>query len=64
MIITENAQADGRSETDEVTPTKELKCNAQSNSNGVADSTVRDINYGPENNLKTDMNAESLLNPQ
>ena len=28
MIITENAQADGRSETDGVTPTKELKCNA------------------------------------
>ena len=30
----------------------------------MADSTVRDINYGSENNLKTDMNAEPLLNPQ
>ncbi|XP_050278167.1 uncharacterized protein LOC126719681 [Quercus robur] len=64
MIITENTQANGRSETNRVTPTKELKCNAQSNNNCVAESMTRDINYGLENNIKTDMNVEPLLDPQ
>ena len=63
MIIPENVQADGWSEPAGVTSSVELKSNAQRNK-CVADSKGKDSYYGPENNIKYDMNAEPLLDLQ
>lgn len=68
MILKDKIQATGRRVTDGLDaskpPNNELKCNAQNSINCEAESTVRDINFGAENTLKLDMNAEPLIDPE
>ena len=68
MILKDKIQATGRRVMDGLDaskpPNNELKCNAQNSINCEAESTVRDINFGAENTLKLDMNAEPLIDPE